>query len=92
MKPVLIRRLTMAAFGLFGVSGAAYGCDQHLKRRKEQAASRRHFEEVEKGLKSKEGELEVLRSALGDKNDQVRLLVAEVEMLREQAAALRGSA
>ena len=91
MKPVHIRWLTRAAVGLLGVSGAAYGSDQHIKRRKEQVANRERLQEIEKGLSAKEGELQALRSALGDKNDQVQLLAAEIEMLREQAAALRGS-
>ncbi len=91
MKPVLIRRLTMAAFVLFGASGSVYGYDQHVKRRKEQVANRERLQEIERLLSVKEDELEALRCALGDKNDQVQLLAAEVEMLREQADALKGS-
>jgi capsule polysaccharide export protein KpsE/RkpR len=91
MKPVHIRWLTRAALGLLGASGAAYGCDQHVKRRKEQETFRQRLREIERLLSVKEDELEALRCALGDKNDQVQLLAAEVEMLREQADALKGS-
>jgi capsule polysaccharide export protein KpsE/RkpR len=91
MKVVHIRWLTRAAAGLLGASCVAYGCDQHVKRRKEQETYRERLGEIEKLLTAKEDELKALRSALGDKNDQVQLLVAEIEMLREQAAVLRGS-
>lgn len=91
MNPAIVWRLAAAVGGLLGVAGTAFGVDQHAKRKQEQSSNRARLREIEEGLSAKEDELASLRSTLGEKNDQVRILAAEIEMLREQASALRGS-
>jgi chromosome segregation ATPase len=77
---------------LLGISGTAYGLDQHKKRKSEQAASRARLQHLEADLAKKEQQLTVLRNRLGSKNEQVRILAAEVDRLRSAASDLRRSA
>lgn len=92
MNPTLIYRILAGAGGLLGLAGASYGADQHVKRKQEQAANRTRLQQLDEGLVSKEDELASLTSKLGEKSDQVRILAAEIEMLRDRAAQLRGNA
>ena len=64
----------------------------HGRGGKEQAASRDRLQEIDAELAKKEEELILLRESLGDKNKQVRILLAEVARLRSAAANLRRSA
>ena len=89
--PILIKGAKVGG-PLAVVAGVGYGADQHTKRKQEQEASRARLREIEERLASNEAELESLRSILGVKNDQVRILAAEIEMLRQEAAALGGAA
>lgn len=89
MNPIVIYRILAAAGGLVGVAGAAYGVDQHTKRKREQGANRARLQEIEEELASKEAELTTLASKLGEKNDQVRILAVEIGMLRDQASVLQ---
>jgi hypothetical protein len=65
---------------LLGVGGTAYGVDQHLKRKHEQAAHRAELGRMEARLR----EVEV---RFGRQSEQFRLLALEVERLRRSAAA-----
>lgn len=91
VNPIVIYRILAASCGLLGAAGVAFGVDQHVKRRQEQEANHAHLQGLEEEFASKEAELASLISKLGAKNDQVRILAAEIEMRREQASALRGS-
>lgn len=85
--------IIIAAIGtLLGVGGSAYGVDQHQNRKKEQAANRARLQQIEAELASKEQQLTSLQALLGDKNEQVRILVGEVTKLRNAASDLRRSA
>lgn len=88
MNPIVIYRSLAAAGGLLGVAGVAFGVDQHVKRKREQRANRARLQEIEEELASKEAELTILASTLGEKNDQVRILAVEIEMLRDQASVV----
>ncbi|MDN0082060.1 hypothetical protein QU487_04735 [Crenobacter sp. SG2305] len=74
---------------IFGIGGIAYGMDQHNERNREQRNFRYHLKQLEKELSEKEEELTALRVRLGEKNDQVRILAAEIERLRQEIAATR---
>lgn len=91
MNPILIGRLVAVVGGLLGVAGAAYGVDQHVKRRHEQEAHRARLQQIDDDLRSKEEQLASLRPLLGDKNDQVRILAAEIQMLRDELAERRST-
>jgi capsule polysaccharide export protein KpsE/RkpR len=92
MNPIVIWRIVAAIGALLGIGGTAYGVDQHQKRKKEQAASRARLQQIEGELASKEQQLASLQALLGDKNEQVRILAAEVTRLRNEANELRRSA
>ena len=64
---------------IFGIGGAAYGYDQHEKRRREQ-------EEYRRELMRKESQLQEMEARLGRHHEQVKALAAEVERLRRAAA------
>lgn len=77
---------------LFGIGGAAYGADQHKKRKDEEAAFRARLQQLEAQLAGKEAEYAQLFARLGEKNEQVRKLGAEVMNLRATIEAMRKSA
>ncbi|MBK8997364.1 MAG: hypothetical protein IPM35_16670 [Myxococcales bacterium] len=85
-------RIAAAVLALLGIGGTAYGVDQHQKRKKEQAANRARLQQIEAELALKEQQLASLHALLGDKNEQVRALAAEVVRLRNAASELRRSA
>ena len=64
--------------GAFG----AHAQDQHEKRKSEQAAHRAELQKLQAALARNETELAAVRSRLGEKNEQVRILAAEVLRLR----------
>lgn len=92
MNPAVILRIAAAVLALLGIGGTAYGVDQHQKRKKEQAANRARLQQIEAELALKEQQLASLHALLGDKNEQVRALAAEVVRLRNAASELRRSA
>ncbi len=92
MNPFLIWRIATAVGALFGVGGTAYGVDQHQKRKNEQAANRARLEQLETELATKEQQLASLRALLGEKNEQVRALAAELVRIRSAVSELRRSA
>ncbi|ATB29951.1 hypothetical protein [Melittangium boletus] len=92
MNPIVFWRIVAAVGSLLGIGGTAYGVDQHQKRKKEQAANRARLQQLEAELATKEQQLASLRAFLGDKNEQVRILVAEVASLRSAANDMRRSA
>ncbi|MCC6664985.1 MAG: hypothetical protein IT375_14630 [Polyangiaceae bacterium] len=92
MNPLVIWRIVAAVGALLGIGGAAYGIDQHQKRKQEQAANRARLQQIEAELALKEQQLTSLHALLGDKNEQVRVLAAEVVRLRNAASELRRSA
>jgi len=92
MNPLVIWRIVAAVGALLGIGGTAYGVDQHQKRKKEQAANRARLQQIEAELALKEQQLASLHALLGDKNEQVRVLAAEVARLRTAASELRRSA
>ncbi|WP_321894630.1 hypothetical protein [Paraburkholderia heleia] len=92
MNPIVIWRIVAGVGALLGISGTAYGLDQHKKRKSEQAASRARLQQLEAELAKKEQQLTALRTLLGSKNGQVRILAAEVDRLRSGASDLRRSA
>ncbi len=92
MNPLAIWRIVAAVGALLGIGGTAYGVDQHQKRKKEQAANRARLRRIEAELASKEQQLATLQALLGDKNEQVRILAAEVARLRNGANKMRRSA
>jgi capsule polysaccharide export protein KpsE/RkpR len=75
-----------------GIGGVAYGVDQKNKREQERENFRSQLDRLEKDLSAKESELAQLRSRLGEKNDQVRTLAAEIERLRQNIASMRKAA
>lgn len=92
MNPLVIWRIVAAIGALLGIGGAAYGVDQHQKRKQEQAANGARLREIEAELGRKEQQLASLQALLGEKNNQVRSLAAEVARLRIAANDLRRSA
>lgn len=92
MNPLVIWRIVAAVGALLGIGGTAYGVDQHQKRKREQAANRARLQQIEAELASKEQQLASLQALLGDKNEQVRILAAEVARLRNAANEMRRSA
>jgi len=92
MNPIMIWRIVAAVGALLGIGGTAYGVDQHAKRRQEQAANRARLQQIEAELDDKEQQLALLRAMLGAKNEQVRILAAEVARLRKTANEMRRSA
>ncbi len=92
MNPLMIWRIVAAVGALLGIGGMAYGADQHQKRKKEQAENRVRLQQIDDELASKEQQLDTLRASLGDKNEQVRILVAEITRLRNTANEMRRSA
>jgi chromosome segregation ATPase len=92
MNPLVIWRIVAAVGCLLGIGGTAYGVDQHQKRKKEQGANRARLQQIEAELASKEQQLASLQALLGDKNEQVRILAAEIARLRSAANELRRSA
>jgi capsule polysaccharide export protein KpsE/RkpR len=92
MNPIVLWRIVAAVGVLLGIGGTAYGVDQHQKRKKEQAANRARLQQLEAELATKELQLASLRALLGDKNEQVRILAAEVARLRSAANDMRRSA
>lgn len=89
MAPIVLWPIVAAIGTLFGVGGTAYGVDQHQKRKKESAAFRARLRELEAELTSKEQQLDMLCAMLGDKNEQVCVLAAEVDRLRNGAKDMR---
>jgi capsule polysaccharide export protein KpsE/RkpR len=92
MNPIVIWRIISGIAALLGIGGAAYGVDQNQKRKREQAAHRARLEQLESDLTNKEAQLGMLHALLGEKNEQVRNLAAEVARLRSEVAAARRSA
>lgn len=92
MNPIVIWRIVAGVGALLGFSGIAYGLDQHKKRKSEQVASRARLLHLEAELAKKEQQLTALRTLLGNKNKQVRILAAEVAHLRSAVSAMRRSA
>jgi capsule polysaccharide export protein KpsE/RkpR len=90
--PFFIWPLATAIFALLGIGGGASAFDQYQKRKQEQAAYRARLQQLEGELKTKEEQLAILRVNLGEKNNQVRTLSAEVINLRNALAAMRMSA
>ena len=88
MNPILVWRIVAAGGSLLAAAGVAYGVDQHEKREQEEAANRTRLQQLAEALAAKEEEFALLRSLLGDKNEQVRLLAAEVEILRDLSSAV----
>lgn len=70
----------------FGVGGLAYGADQQQKREQEAARFRHELGLWRAALAQKEAEFANLAGRLGPRNEQVRLLAAEVERLRAEVA------
>lgn len=92
MNPIVVWRVVAMVGALLGLGGTAYGFDQHQKRKKEQTANRARLQQIEAELASKEQQLALLRALLGEKNEQVRILAAEVVRLRNAANDKRRSA
>jgi hypothetical protein len=65
---------------LFGIGGAAYGYDQHAKRKQERSAFRARLAELEIRLADAE-------ARFGRQSAQFRMLAAELERLRRERAA-----
>lgn len=83
--------LLIIAAVLFGVGGFVTAADERDKRIKEEQQFRATLERLEAELAAKEQRLADLRTRLDEKNDQVRILAAEVEMLRAQTHSFAGS-
>lgn len=81
-----------AVGALIGIGGAAYGADQHTKRKKEEEMFRAELTRKNERMAKMEAELEVLGERLGNKCDQVRKMVAEIETLRDEIAAMKRKA
>jgi chromosome segregation ATPase len=77
---------------LFGIGGAAYGADQHTKRKAEEQAFRARLQQLQTQLAGKEDEFAQFFARFGEKNDQVRSLAVEVTNLRATIEAMRKSA
>jgi peptidoglycan hydrolase CwlO-like protein len=77
---------------LLCIGGAAYGVDQHVKRKKEQEMFRAELARMKKHMDEKEADLAKLRKRFGEKCDQVRKMAAEIERLREEIAAMERKA
>ena len=92
MNPIVLWRILALIGGLLGIGGMAYGINEHQKRKDEQAANRALLLQVEGALAAKEQELASLRARVGNKNEQVRILAAEVERLRSEANDARRAA
>ena len=92
MNGKVIAGIIAAIGALFGIGGVVYGADQHDKRKKEQEENRARLKQIEAELATKEQQLESLQALLGDKNEQVRVLAAEVARLRNAANEMRRSA
>ena len=92
MDPIVIWRIVAAVGCLLGIGGVAYGVDQHQKRENEQAANRARLRQIEAELASKEQQFASLQVLLGEKNEQVRILAAEIARLNGLATELRRSA
>jgi outer membrane murein-binding lipoprotein Lpp len=92
MNPIVLWRIVAGVSALVGISGTAYGFDQHMKRKAEQAASRVRLQRLEAEHARKEQQLAALRTLLGNKNEQVRILAAEVDRLRNAANEMRRAA
>lgn len=92
MNPIVLWKIVAGVGALLGIGGTAYGLDQHKKRKTEQAAGRTRLQQLEAELVRKEQQLTELRSLLGNKNEQVRILAAEVERLRNCANDIRRTA
>jgi len=90
--PVLLWKILTAIGALIGIGGTAYGVDQHQKRKQEQEAFRARLQQLEQELVAKEGQLNMLRRRLGEKNAQVLALAEEVERLRGEMGAMKRSA
>lgn len=92
MNPLMIWRIVAAVGALLGIGGTAYGVDQHKKRKKEQDENHVRLQQLEAELASKEQQLATLRTLLDEKNEQVRILAAEVARLRNTVNEMRRSA
>lgn len=88
----MIWRIVAAVGALLGIGGTAYGVDQHKKRKKEQDENHVRLQQLEAELASKEQQLATLRTLLDEKNEQVRILAAEVARLRNTVNEMRRSA
>jgi len=73
----------VVVFGLLAVVGGGYGLYQHAKRKSEAEQSRKELDELRATLSLREEELRALKARLGPRNEQVRLLVQEVQRLRQ---------
>lgn len=89
MNPLVIWRIVAGVGTLLGIGGTTYGIDQHQKRKREQAANSNYLRQIEVELASKEQLLASLQSSLGEKNQQVHILTAEIVRLRNEADKLR---
>ena len=86
MNPVIFWRIIAGIASLIGVGGAAYGYDQHDKRKKEQARSRQAITRLKVKIGRKEAQFAKLRPRLGSKNAQIRALADEIGGLQAQLA------
>lgn len=91
MNPIVFWRIFSVIVTLFATANVAFGVDQHRKRNKEQVSYRVRLHEIEADLTIKEQELDSLRAKLGDKNEQVGVLAAEVAHLRNTVNEMRRS-
>lgn len=83
MNPTNLAKLGIGAIGAFVTMAAIlFGCDQRNKREEEQERNRENLLLLEKEIAAKEHELALLRKRLGEKNEQVRVCVAEITQLR----------
>ncbi|MBU1409958.1 hypothetical protein KKC22_00445 [Myxococcota bacterium] len=71
------------------VAGWICAADQSEKRSKEQQGFRDTLSELERQLAEKEAALATLRVLFGEKNEQVRILAAEIQRLRTEITAER---
>lgn len=92
MNGRVIAYIIGAIGALFGIGGAAYGADQHKKRKEEEEAFRARIQQLEAQLAGKEAQHAQLFARFGEKNEQVRSLAAEVTNLRATIEAMRKSA
>ena len=90
--PLLLWPILTAIGALLGIDGTAYGVDQHQKRKQEREAFRARLQQLEQEFVAKEGQLNMLRDRLGEKNTQVRALAEEVERLLGEMGAMKRSA
>jgi capsule polysaccharide export protein KpsE/RkpR len=77
---------------LIGVMGSAFGLDQQKKRESDATKYCDRLQVLEANLTTKEEQLADLQSRLGEKNDQVRALVVEIQRLRDDIANMKRSA